>query len=168
MDDIRLEARVLVFAPIGRDAKLITAVLAQERLLGEVCPTEEALKQKFLEGAGAAIMTTEVLSKEMIDQLVTVLEHQPPWSAIPIVVLTGGGATTRTSMRQLSQLERLKSITLLERPVRKVTLISAVRVALRLRRRQYDIRDFLEERKRAEEERDRLLTTLQQEGKKLQ
>ena len=43
------------------------------------------------------------------------------------------------------------NVTLLERPVRGATLLSAVRTAIRARERQYQIRGHLEERARAEE-----------------
>jgi signal transduction histidine kinase len=43
-------------------------------------------------------------------------------------------------------------VTLLERPVRKATLVTAVRAALRSRMRQYDVRDNLEELRQAERE----------------
>jgi two-component system NarL family sensor kinase len=45
----------------------------------------------------------------------------------------------------------LGSVSLLERPLRPVTLISAVRSALIARRRQYEVRDHLRERASAEE-----------------
>ena len=45
----------------------------------------------------------------------------------------------------------LGNVTLLERPVRMATLVSAVRTALRARDRQYQIREHLAERARAEE-----------------
>ena len=45
----------------------------------------------------------------------------------------------------------LGNVTLLERPVRLATLLSAVRTALRARERQYQIREHLAERARAEE-----------------
>jgi signal transduction histidine kinase len=45
----------------------------------------------------------------------------------------------------------LGNVTLLERPLRPVTLISTVRSALLARRRQYEVRDHLQKRKAAEE-----------------
>jgi PAS domain S-box-containing protein len=46
----------------------------------------------------------------------------------------------------------LGNVTVLERPVRVAALVSAVRVALRARRRQYQNRDYLEARERSESE----------------
>jgi signal transduction histidine kinase len=44
------------------------------------------------------------------------------------------------------------NINLIERPLRPATLVSSVRTAIRSRLRQYEIRDHLEDRERAEEE----------------
>jgi PAS domain S-box-containing protein len=46
--------------------------------------------------------------------------------------------------------EPLGNVTLLERPLRKLTLISAARTALRARARQFEIRDYIDERTRSE------------------
>jgi predicted RNA-binding protein with TRAM domain len=59
-------------------------------------------------GAGAVVLTTEALSGDRIQVLVQVVERQPVWSALPLIVLTGGGASTQTSLRQLRRLEPLK------------------------------------------------------------
>jgi two-component sensor histidine kinase len=48
------------------------------------------------------------------------------------------------SLRVLEAAGTAGSVTLLERPMMRETLLSAVRVALRSRRRQYEIRDHLE------------------------
>jgi signal transduction histidine kinase len=144
------DLRVLVLAPWGRDARVICKVLQRAGVGVQLCASVEALGQDLQAGAGAVVLTTEALSGARIQALGEVLDRQPVWSALPFVVLTGGGASTQTSLRQLALVERLKTITLLERPVRKVTLVSAVQGALRLRRRQYEIRDYLAEREHRE------------------
>ena len=74
--------------------------------------------------------------------------EQPPWSDLPVLVLTRPGADSPA----LGEAVRtLGNVTLLERPVRVATLLSAVRTALRARERQYQIRGHLAERARAEE-----------------
>jgi signal transduction histidine kinase len=146
------ELRVLVLAPRGRDARVICEVLQRAGICAERCVTVEDLGQEFQAGAGASVLTTEALSVSKIQVLEQVLDLQPAWSALPFLLLTGGGASTQRSMRQLALLERLRNITLLERPLRRVTLVSAVQVALRLRKRQYEIRDYLVERQQREAE----------------
>jgi chemotaxis family two-component system sensor kinase Cph1 len=140
------DLRVLVLAPRGRDARVICEVLQRAGVRAESCATVEDLGQQLQVGAGAAVLTAGVLTVSRIQVLVKVLDRQPAWSALPFLLLTGGGASTRTSMRQLALLEQLQTITLLERPLRKVTLVSAVQGLLRLRLRQYEIRDYLAER----------------------
>jgi signal transduction histidine kinase len=156
------DLRVLVLAPWGRDARVICEVLQRAGLRAERCASVEALGQELPAGAGAVVLTTEALGGDQIQALVQVVDRQPVWSAVPFVLLTGGGASTRTSLRQLERLEQLKTITLLERPVRKVTLVSAVQGALRLRRRQYEIRDYVAERQHREGQLQRANADLQQ------
>jgi light-regulated signal transduction histidine kinase (bacteriophytochrome) len=141
---------------------VIGEVLQRAGMRAESCATVEDLGQQVQVGAGAAVLTTEALSVSRIQVLVQVLDRQPAWSALPFVLLTSGGASTRRSLRQLALLEQLKTITLLERPLRKVTLVSAVQVALRLRRRQYEIRDYLAERQHREAQLQRANDDLQQ------
>jgi signal transduction histidine kinase len=156
------DLRVLVLAPGGRDARLIREVLQRAGMRAESCATVEDLGQQLQAGAGAAVLTTEALTEARIQLLVRVLDRQPAWSALPFLLLTGGGASTQRSLRQLALLERLKTMTLLERPLRTVTLVSAVQGALRLRQRQYEIRDALAERQQREAQLRRANEELQQ------
>jgi signal transduction histidine kinase/CheY-like chemotaxis protein len=52
------------------------------------------------------------------------------------------------------------NVTLLERPLRILTLLSAVQSALRARRRQYEVRDLLTETRNAVRQRDQFLAML--------
>src|SRR4029453_16448438 len=80
--------------------------------------------------------------------LVEVLTTQAPWSDLPLVVLTSGGETTPKSLGTLQMLGAA-NVTLLERPVRRITLVKAVQMALRARHHQYEVRDHLAARERA-------------------
>jgi signal transduction histidine kinase len=144
------ELRVLVLAPGGQDARVICEVLQRAGMWAERCATVEDLGQELQAGAGASVVTTEALSVAGIQSLEQIVDSQPVWSALPFLLLTGGGASTQRSLRQFALLARLRNLTLLERPLRKVTLVSAVEAALRLRRRQYEIRDYLAERQHRE------------------
>lgn len=156
------DLRVLVLASRDRDVRVICESLQRAGLCTECCATVEELGQQLQIGAGAAVVATEALSMARLQALVEVVERQPVWSALPFLLLTSGGASTRASRQQLTRLEQLKTITLLERPLRKVTLVSAVQTALRLRRRQYEIRDYLAEREDREGQLQRLNDELQQ------
>jgi signal transduction histidine kinase len=145
------DLRVLVFAPFGKDAALIERVLAQSTLTISTLSTLQELENAISEHAGAAIITEEVLHKGAISALAQKLSAQPPWSDFPIIVLTGSGLSTETTESAVRSRAPLGNVTLLERPLRPVTLISTVRSALLARRRQYEVRDHLQKRQAAEE-----------------
>ena len=80
--------------------------------------------------------------------LAEALAGQPPWSDLPLLVLTRPGAD---SSEVEDAVRTLGNVTLLERPMRVSALMSAVRTAVRARERQYQIRGHMAERVRAEE-----------------
>src|ERR1700751_820465 len=142
---------VLVFAPFGKDGTLIERVLCQSAVITRVLPSLQSLEAAIAEDAGAAIIAEEVLQNGTISALAQRLSGQPPWSDFPIIVLTGSGMSTASTESAVRSRAPLGNVTLLERPLRPVTLISAVRSALIARRRQYEVRDHLRERTFAEE-----------------
>ncbi|MDB5439872.1 MAG: histidine kinase, partial [Caulobacteraceae bacterium] len=75
----------------------------------------------------------------------------PPWSDLPIVLLTqrGGGPEQNPVAMRLSQ--TLGNVSFLERPFHPTTLISLMRVALRGRGRQYEARERIETIRAAED-----------------
>lgn len=141
---------VLVFAPFGKDAFLIDRVLQQSSVTVHVCAQIQNLENSICDDAGAAIITEEVLQNGAIGTLAQKLSQQPRWSDFPILVLTGSGLSTASTESAVRSRAPLGNVTLLERPLRPVTLISAVRSALLARRRQYEVRDHLRERQVAE------------------
>ena len=95
----------------------------------------------------------EFFASEDAGRLLELLGRQPAWSSLPLIVLSAGkGRLSKAG----PVLKSLANVVLLERPARIVPLVSAVRAALAARRRQYEIRDYIEEMKRSAEERDRL------------
>lgn len=145
------DLRVLIFAPFGKDASLIAGLLRESKIETSAITTTEALAHALDQGAGAAIVTEEVLQPETIEVLSKRLALQPPWSDFPIIVLTGGGMSTAATEVAVRSRAPLGNVALLERPLRPATLISSVRTALAARQRQYEIRDHLRERKQAED-----------------
>jgi signal transduction histidine kinase/AmiR/NasT family two-component response regulator len=139
------EDRVLVLAPVGRDAALSCAILKHAGIEAEVCPSIESLCEGLEDAAGAAIIAEEALPPDAVARLVRTLDAQPPWSDIPLILLAGDefGAS---SIRPLHVLRPLRNVMILERPVRRLILTQTVAIALRARRRQYQLRAYLEER----------------------
>ena len=135
------ERRVLILAPIGRDAELTRTMLAEHGIRSSVCSDLGHLLQEMTLGAGAVLISEEALvSQEQLYFLGERLTRQPPWSDIPILLLAHPGADS-ASVRQA--VRSLGNVTLLERPVRVASLMTAMQTALRARQRQYAAREHL-------------------------
>ncbi|MBK9709862.1 MAG: response regulator [Kouleothrix sp.] len=151
--------RVLLVAPTGADARRSQALLAEAGIACIVCADVAALCATLQDGVGTIVLTEESLAGDNLQRLKTALNQQPPWSDLPIIVLTQGGADSRVAIYAL---DMLGNVMVLDRPVRVATLVSVVRTALRARARQYQLREHLIERAQAAEERIQLYRTEQQ------
>ena len=136
-----LEERVLVLAPTAADAALSQSLLADAGMACHVCADLCGLCRAYGEGAGAILLTEEVLGASDSHCLLDMLHEQPAWSDVPILLLTSQGADSPVAVEAM---EQLGNVTLLERPVRLNTLVSTLRMALRARRRQYELRNQVE------------------------
>jgi signal transduction histidine kinase len=153
------DERILILAPTGRDALMTARFFNEAGLHSQVCVTIEEMCREILDGAGVAFLTGEALTTEAMRCLIEALADQPTWSDIPLVVLTSGGAQTPANADALNTLGEAGNVTLIERPVRVATLLSAIKSALRARRRQYDVRNHLDKEARAADEREQLLVS---------
>ncbi|MDM0034205.1 response regulator [Variovorax sp. J22P271] len=139
-----VENRVLVLAPFGRDARVISDVLGARKVDVHVCQDGQALVREIRKDSAATIVTEESLDDGIVDALRELLAHQPAWSDYPFVVLAAR-QTVRRSDRARAALQGLSNLVLLERPVNADTLASAAQSALRARQRQYLTRKHLVE-----------------------
>ena len=130
--------RVLVLAPTRADAILSRTILTGAGLLCKLCHGLHDLLREWTAGAGALLLTDEVLAGEDPEQFAAIFQDQPAWSDLPIVLLSAAGADSAIAVWAM---ERLGNVTVLERPVRVTTLVSALQTAIRARRRQYQLRD---------------------------
>lgn len=138
---------VLILAPTGRDATLAAEVLAEARIATAICNDLPDLRARIGEDAAAVLLAEEALSAAELLQLLERLRAQPAWSDLPFLVLTSPGRQDDVaSVKILKLFGPSGNVTLLERPLRAVVLVSTVQVALRARRRQYEVRDLLQER----------------------
>jgi signal transduction histidine kinase/ActR/RegA family two-component response regulator len=145
LEQDRLERRVLILAPLGRDGALTEAILTQAGVQSLACDSLESLGRELKRGACLVLLAEEAIAPG--SSLQTVVARQPVWSDLPFVILTIQGAASEAAAEAV---ETLGNVTLLERPVRVATLVSAVRTALRARERQYQIRAHLLALARAE------------------
>lgn len=146
--DSGVTERVLILAPIGRDAGAADFLLRQAGIASLICHGMDDLLKGLEEGAGAALIAEEAFVRESDQRLASWIGSQPSWSDFPFVVLTGRHGTGGLA-RRVRIIDIFKNVSLLERPVQAVTLVSAVQVALRARRRQYEVRKHLLEREDA-------------------
>jgi len=150
----RSEQRSLVLAPSGKDSVLILTALAHSGIEAHGCRTVPELVDEARRGLGAVLIAEEALSNPADQRLMRgLVDEQPAWSDLPVVLLAKPGVTTRLRLQLASS---LGNVTLLERPVPSATLVSAVRTALRTRERQYATRA-------ADQRKDEFLATLAHE-----
>src|SRR3954467_13981434 len=83
--------RVLVLAPLGRDADVLCRLLAGDGLAAEPCRDAADLAARLREGAGAVLLTEEALGGPASHALPRALAGQPAWWALPVLLLAGGG-----------------------------------------------------------------------------
>ena len=156
---------VRVIAPTGRDAELITGVLNRDGVPAHVATFSSLrLSEKSQEGShdplGPLLIAEEVLTPAVIQELGSYIQHQPSWSDLPLLIMTGGGRETLQSHRLQGERLPLGSPVLLERPIRSATLISSVRAALRARIKQYEVRDVVAELRHERETLEAMLDNL--------
>jgi two-component system, sensor histidine kinase len=115
-------------------------VLAHARIDGIASTSWADLELLFKEGAAALIISEEALLPGVVMRMRMLLRDQPRWSDFPVLLLTARGADS-PAIRNASL--EMGNVTLLERPMRIVSMLSAVRNALRARARQYENRTQL-------------------------
>ncbi len=140
--------RVLVLAPLGADAVNIRHVLRHAGIETEIFPDLARLTTACAEDCGALLLTEEAVVPGRQGALVDRISRQPAWSDLPIVLITSGGRIDDASTRAVGLLGPHANIALIERPLRALTLVAAVKAALRARRRQYQVRDLLADREK--------------------
>jgi signal transduction histidine kinase len=154
-----LEQRLLILAPIGKDAALIAAMVAKGGVSSTPCRNLDELLRELDRRAGALLVAEEALAQDD-GRLARAIAQQPPWSDLPVMLLTRTGADSPTAALSLKS---LGNVTLLERPVRIAALLAAVRGALRARARQYQARAYLAEREEADRRKNQFLAMLAHE-----
>ncbi len=156
-----LENRVLVLAPAGRDSELACRTLSEAGIPADELTSVEDLCARIARGPGAVLLTEEALHPKALGLLEAVMAEQPPWSDLPMLVFSGGpGGSDDYASVGRRRLGALANVIFLDRPTRRVALLSAVFAALRARRRQYEVRDLLLELERGVRDRDHFLAML--------
>ena len=143
--------RFLVVAPVGRDGDLICGLLngagfscQSARDVGEVERVDSALLLGL-------ILTDEALLRGGIEAFRKLVHAQPAWSDLPSILLTSSATEPGSAALASRARIEVRSLILLDRPVRKEMLISAVQAAYTSREKQLQIRDAAERQFRTDE-----------------
>jgi signal transduction histidine kinase len=135
--------RVVIIAPLGQDASAIATLLESHGYRAAPCDGAAEAASLVAGGAGALLLTEEALEDAGMPALLGLLQEQPPWSELPLIILTSGGESRVVRLLDIAA-AAAGSITVMERPIAAATLLQTVEVALRSRRRQYQVRDLLQ------------------------
>ena len=148
VDRQSLETRVLLLALTVKDAELTHAILARDGIACVGCADLAQVCEQLTAGASAVLIAEEAVDGDN-GGLAEWIGRQPPWSDMPVLVMARAEADSAGVGRTL---ERFGNVTVVEQPARVGALVSAVRVALRARQRQYLFRDQLVQRERVAEQ----------------
>lgn len=145
-------APVIVLAPIGRDAAASVDLLKRSGIDAEPCSDVPGLVEALTRGAAAAFIAEEALFGSDTGSLFAWVERQEAWSDLPFVVLTSRQDQPGIVRWRQRLIGGLRNVSLLERPVQTMTLVSTVLATLRARRRQLELRTLLQEREQVAQE----------------
>jgi len=136
------EYRVIVCAPSANDERITIEILGHQGVPAVGCASFADLPDEMTRGCGALIVADEALLNGK-DVLARAIGRQPPWSDLPITVVASAGEQDRHELG-VEVFASAGNVTVLERPFRPDTLVSTIKVALRARRRQYEVRDLMQ------------------------
>jgi signal transduction histidine kinase/response regulator RpfG family c-di-GMP phosphodiesterase len=132
-----------VLAPTGRDSQVISQILRRQGIECVICDDVAGLIDRLNTSAvGSAIIAEEAMRDGEQERLQDWLQRQPPWSDLPIILLT---RRLQNSAFQAGLASALGNVTLLERPFHAVTLVSAAEAAIRARVRQREAERYIGE-----------------------
>ncbi len=163
MRDAPADEAILLLAPTGRDSTLASGFLRSARLICQIAATVQQLTLLLAKPCAAVLIAEEGLESVHLSGFIRALSAQPAWSDLPVVVITSGGELE--GRRILELLAPHTNVTLIERPLHSLTLISILKGAIRSRRRQYEVRDLLEKQAHATRQRDAFISMASHELK---
>lgn len=143
--------RFVVVAPLGRDGELICSFLKSSGFECESVKTVAEVEQMHSSLLFGLILTDEALTGEGIDVVRRIVDAQPDWSDLPVMLLTSGPNEPRYAAIATQIRAEIRSLIFLDRPVRKELLLSTVQVACTSRLKQLEVRDAAARQSQSEE-----------------
>jgi len=112
------DRRVLLLPPTPRDGVATCQLLAKAGIACDTVHTVPAMVRELSRGAGVLLLPEEAIAGTEVE-LLRVLAEQPPWSDLPILVMTRPGADSAYAAHAVRV---LSNVTLLERPLQVAEL----------------------------------------------
>jgi signal transduction histidine kinase len=153
--------RALVFTPNAADADLAVGFLAEYSIPAVAVGVLDELEGELPGDVGCLVFVEEALLGPDLAGLRALLQAQPAWSDLPLVLVTSHAAEMPELLEH--SFPGAGNVTLLERPLNPLSLVSAVRMGLRARGRQLEVRELLRQREDAVRRRDDFLAMLAHE-----
>lgn len=138
----RLE-RVLIAAPFRRDAALLQGRLEKLGIAAQACNDPDELAHELSSEPAALLLSQEALTPHLFQVVADHLATQPDWSELPLVLLLDEEHQNRSVLAGLRARLPTSKLTVLQRPIRLLELVTTVQTALAARRRQFQLRDHL-------------------------
>src|SRR5687768_16577423 len=153
--------RVVLVTPNEADRALAVGFLGEEGVDVEALPDMAQLPARVAAGVACIVLVEESIDPAELENLHDALAIQPAWSDMPLILIAAQSSSLAGLAEQVFPISG--NLTVVQRPLHPVSLVSAVKVALRSRRRQYQVRDLLAERERGMRQRDEFLAMLAHE-----
>lgn len=153
--------KVVIVSPNEADSVLAAGFLEGDAIEPVRCATLAHAAGLIGPGYGCVVLVEEALVEPDTQLFQDAVHAQPPWSDLPLLLIAAQDSSLSALVETV--FPRSGNVSVLQRPLHPVSLVSAVTMALRARQRQYQVRDLLEERTTAVRKRDEFLAMLAHE-----
>jgi len=140
--------RVFLYVRAAEDISILQDILAGIGAEGVVCTDIRDLCRRMAQDADTVLLTEQSLTDGALPVLAEALQNQPEWSDLPVLFVATGGIESPLAVQAMQE---LRNVLVLDRPVRIATLAGVLRMASRIRDKQRQVRDLLEEREQREQ-----------------
>jgi PAS domain S-box-containing protein len=158
------DERVLILA---RDPGMAALAAEEVRVLGAVgrpVGSVDGLTDEVGDGVALAVVAGALVTDALCERLGRRLAGQPDWSEFPLVIVAEDAGVAGEIWGRIRAHGLPSHVVLVQPPLQPVTLRNAIDAALRTRRRQYELRDELARRAKAERRLKRLVRKFEQRG----
>jgi C4-dicarboxylate-specific signal transduction histidine kinase len=105
------------------------------------------------------VLLAEAVFGRSFGELAARVNQRTPWSDLPFILLASRQAPPAIVSRRQHLMRMLRNVTLIDRPMQKITLASSVQSAVRARRWQYEVRVHIAEAEEAAQALEVLVAT---------